>query len=53
MVIPAGEHTIEFRNEAPLMHKMDMVSLISSILFVLAVAGSLVVYYRKPKKSQA
>jgi hypothetical protein len=53
MVIPAGEHKIEFRNEAPLMHKMDMVSLISSILFVLAVAGSLVVYYRKPKKSQA
>lgn len=53
MIIPAGEHKIEFRNEAPLMHKMDMVSLISSILFVLAVAGSLVVYYRKPKKSQA
>ena len=51
MIIPAGEHKIEFRNEAPLMHKMDMVSLISSILFVLVVAGSLVFYYRKPKEA--
>lgn len=50
MVIPAGEHKIEFRNEAPLMHKLDKVSVICSILFVLAVAGSLVLYYRKSKK---
>ncbi|MBO7491085.1 MAG: hypothetical protein J6T59_01440 [Bacteroidales bacterium] len=50
MVIPAGEHKIEFKNEAPLMHKLDKVSVICSILFVLAVAGSLVVYYRKGKK---
>ena len=51
MVIPAGEHKIEFKNEAPLMHKLDKVSVICSILFVLAVAGSLFVYYRKPKKA--
>ena len=50
MVIPAGEHKIEFKNEAPLMHKLDKVSVICSILFVLAVAGSLVLYYRKSKK---
>ena len=50
MVIPAGEHKIEFKNEAPLMHKLDKISLIISILFVLAVAGSLVWYYRKGKK---
>ncbi|MCR4680399.1 MAG: YfhO family protein [Bacteroidales bacterium] len=50
MVIPAGEHRIEFKNEAPLMHKLDKVSVICSILFVLAVAGSLVLYYRKSKK---
>ena len=50
MVIPAGEHTIEFKDEAPLMHKLDKISLIVSILFVLAVAGSLVLYYRKEKK---
>lgn len=50
MVIPAGEHKIEFKNEAPLMHKLDKVTVICSILFVLALAGSLVVYYRKGKK---
>ena len=50
MVIPAGEHTIEFKNEAPFMHKLDKISLICSILFVLTLAGSLVVYYRKRKK---
>lgn len=51
MVIPAGEHKIEFRNEAPMLHKLDKVSLIVSLLFVLVVAGSLVLYYRKPKKA--
>lgn len=51
MVIPAGEHKIEFRNEAPLLHKLDKVSVICSILFVLVVAGTLVLYYRKPKKA--
>ena len=50
MVVPAGEHTIEFKNETPLMHKLDRIALIMSILFVLMVAGSLVVYYRKEKK---
>ena len=51
MVIPAGEHTIEFKDEAPMLHKLDTVSVICSLLFVLVVAGSLVLYYRKPKKS--
>jgi hypothetical protein len=50
MVIPAGEHKIEFRNEAPLLHRLDRIALICSILFVLAIAGSLLMYYRKPKK---
>ena len=50
MIIPAGEHTIEFKNEAPLFHKLDKISLIVSILFVLVVAGSLTLYYRKGKK---
>jgi hypothetical protein len=53
MVIPAGEHKIEFKNEAPTLHKLDKISLICSILFVLAIAGSLVMYYRKPKKNPA
>lgn len=50
MVIPAGEHKIEFKCEAPLMHKLDKVTLLFSILFVVVVAGTLVLYYRKPKK---
>jgi hypothetical protein len=52
MVIPAGEHKIEFKNEAPLMHKLDKISVVFSLLFVLAVAGSLVWYYRKEKKGE-
>lgn len=50
MVIPAGEHKIEFKNEAPLMHKWDNITLAISILMLLVMAGSLVWYYRKPKK---
>ena len=53
MVIPAGEHTIEFKDEAPLMHKLDNIALIVSILFVLTMVGCLVLYYRKEKKGVA
>lgn len=49
MVIPAGEHTIEFKNEAPLMHKLDMISLIVSILFIMVFASGLVINYWKTK----
>lgn len=52
MVIPAGEHKIEFKNEAPRLHKLDKVTLLFSIIFVVVVAGSLFFYYRKPKKVQ-
>ena len=50
MVVPAGEHTIEFKDEAPQLHKLISVNIIFGVLFVLTVAGSLVWYYRKPKK---
>lgn len=49
MVIPAGEHKIEFKCEAPMLHKLDKVTLTVSIIFVLVAAGSLVLYYRKRK----
>ncbi|MCQ2291983.1 MAG: YfhO family protein [Bacteroidales bacterium] len=52
MVIPAGEHKIEFKNEAPRLHKLDKVTMLVSIIFVVVVAGSLFFYYRKPKKVQ-
>ncbi len=50
LVIPAGDHVIEFRNEAPLFHKMDTVTIISSIVSVLLIGGSLFLYYRKRKE---
>lgn len=50
MVIPAGEHTIEFKCEAPKLYQLIKVDIVFAILFILAVAGSLVLYYRKEKK---
>lgn len=48
--VPAGEHVVEFKNEAPLFHKMNRVALIGSVLLVVIVAGCIVVYYRKKKE---
>ncbi|MBR1517498.1 MAG: hypothetical protein IJ620_05090 [Bacteroidales bacterium] len=48
MVVPAGDHVIEFRNEAPRMHSLDRVSLICSILLlVIAVGGAFFLYVRE------
>lgn len=51
MVVPAGDHVVEFRNEAPLFHRMDTVTIVGSVVFVLLVAGALVLYYRKRKNA--
>ena len=52
MVVPAGEHTIEFRNEAPLLHKLDKVALAGSIIFVIIILGSIaMVIYNSRKKN--
>ena len=45
MIVPAGEHTIEFRNEAPRMHQLDRLTLIASIILCLILAGALTLYY--------
>ena len=48
MIIPAGNHVIEFKNEAPRMHWLDDVTLVISIVALLIMAGALLcVYYRK------
>ena len=47
MVIPAGDHTIEFRNESPTMHRLDNITLICSIATLLAIAATLFIYYRR------
>lgn len=49
MVVPAGEHVIEFKNEAPLMHRLDSISIIMSTLFLLVLSSLLYWYFRKPK----
>lgn len=50
LIVPAGNHVIEFRNEAPSLHKLDKVSLVCSIVTILLIGGVLVVYYRNRKK---
>ena len=52
MVVPAGEHTIEFRNEAPLLHKLDKVAWAGSAIFVIIILGSIaMVIYNSRKKN--
>ena len=50
MEIPAGDHVIEFRNEAPLFHRMDKVTLVASIILVLLAGGAIFLVYRKKKQ---
>jgi len=49
MLIPAGDHTIEFRNESPTMHRLDTITLICSIFTLLVIATTLFFYYRRKK----
>ena len=51
MVIPAGDHVIEFKNEAPLYMKMNIVTIVSSIVMVVLAGGAIFMYYRKRKKA--
>ena len=50
MLIPAGDHVIEFRNEAPTMHKLDTITLVCSIVTILIIGGVIFIYYRNRKK---
>jgi len=50
MVVPAGEHVIEFRDEAPLMHKLDNITLFISIISLLTMIGAIVLVYIPRKK---
>lgn len=49
MVIPAGNHVIEFKNEAPRLHRLDRVTLVISIFTLLLMAGTVVVLFRLKK----
>jgi uncharacterized membrane protein YfhO len=43
--VPAGDHVIEFKNEAPRMYKLDNYTLIISIITLLAMVGAVVLVY--------
>lgn len=47
LVIPAGDHTIEFVNEAPLLHRLDKITLAISLLMVVAMGAALFFVYRR------
>jgi len=53
MIVPAGEHTIEFVNEAPRFHLLDRWTLICSIILSLILAGVLVLCYMPSRKTAA
>lgn len=50
MVIPAGDHVIEFRNEAPTFHRGDRITLICSLFFLALVAAAVTLYVVKRRK---
>ena len=52
MVLPAGDHIIEFKNEAPRLHRLDTLGLIFSSLVLLLMAGAIVMVYRKKKEGE-
>ncbi|MCF0206756.1 MAG: hypothetical protein HUK15_04945, partial [Bacteroidales bacterium] len=52
MVVPAGNHKIEFKNEAPMIHVWNIVSVISSVIIVLLVAVCLFFHYRRKKNAE-
>lgn len=52
MVVPAGNHVIEFRNEAPRLHQLDNINLIISIVTLLAMAGAIIFVCRKKEKGE-
>lgn len=51
MVIPAGDHVIEFRDEAPLFHRMNIVTILGSVLLVLIAGCAIFLVYRKRKEA--
>ena len=56
MFVPAGDHVIEFKNEAPRFHRLDNIGFVVSIITILLMAGAIVLCYvpfRKTKTVQS
>lgn len=52
MVVPAGDHTIEFRNEGPTKAKWDKITLASSIVLVVVILGAIALWVIKRRKEE-
>lgn len=52
MFVPAGDHVIEFKNEAPLFHRLDNIGLIVSIITILLMAGAIILCYAPFRKTE-
>lgn len=52
MFVPAGDHVIEFKNEAPLFNKLDNIGLIVSIITILLMAGGIILCYAPFRKKE-
>ena len=52
MMVPAGDHKIEFRNEAPTQHKWDKITLASSIVLVVVIFGAIALWGLKRRKEE-
>lgn len=48
--VPAGDHKIEFKNEAPTLKKWDTIALISTIVYLLSIGALLFFYFRRRKQ---
>lgn len=53
MVLPAGKHTVEFRFEPTVYHAGEKISMVSSALLLLLLAGGIVYEYLCRRKSRA
>lgn len=49
MVIPAGQHKVEFINEAPMLKIWDIVSIAFSVVLALIIVGVIFLKYKKEK----
>jgi len=52
MVVPAGDHVIEFRNEAPRLVRLNKITLVVSIITLLAMIGAVALVYLPRKKKE-
>ncbi len=52
MFVPAGDHVIEFKDEAPLFNRLDNIGFIISIITVLIMIAAIVLCYRPSRSTK-